>query len=568
MNTPTNEMIDGTLKNGRNAILRYGMLLSLIVAMLCNPSLHADSSIIPFLEGFESGSLSNLSDAWSFETTGAGRIALEQNTSAPGGSNILVMNQGVDCCDGYGSESAVLTLNLAGKTNVTLDFNARQAGLYNILGGATVSISQDGNRWVPVSYLDWSAFSLTWRHVTIHLDPLVEAQGLAFDADFHIRFSFEPGYYGRSCVWLWDQIRVNTDSDVSGPSIIELLPATPQSAPLTSCRVTFGEPVSLASMDPSTVRILDPAGNPVLLDPGLPVAMSEDQLTFTLRFAAPQALPGIYRVELDQRIADLQGNWLDQNRDGISDGYAASFAILSSVARFPAYENFPGGSLTRISGAWSFATTGAGLVSLVPEGPPTNGPFHLRFDQGGYGSESAILSVNLEGRTHVQLDFDAQEAALYNMIGAASVSISQDRSNWVSLASLNWQDFYTIWRHVSLNLDPVVAAAGLHYGADFQIRFSFEAGRYGRRSAWIWREILVSSLTDAERTLAIRQNAAGIELGFRRNPDFDYTVQFRNRLNQNEAWQALPDAPHNSGSIAESSSRAASRFYRLSMSPR
>jgi hypothetical protein len=45
-------------------------------------------------------------------------------------------------------------------------------------------------------------------------------------------------------------------------------------------------------------------------------------------------------------------------------------------------------------------------------------------------------------------------------------------------------------------------------------------------------------------------------------PGYDYTVEHRNSLDSVEGWQALPDAPHNSGSVTDITT-AARRFYRL-----
>ena len=532
--------------------------------LLCIAS--AFCGTVPFTEDFESGTVTNLSEKWTFAVTGAGQIAVAP--SGEGGSYCLRMDQSVDCCDRYGTESATLTLNLTGQTNVMLDFKAQESAPYNMLGVAPIEIRAGGSNWVTARSLGWNECYLTWRHVTIPLDAILASNGLQYNDSFQIRFSFGAERYGRQSAWIWDNVRVSSNTDVSGPAVVALISESSFDPPLSSFQLKFNEPISSASLA-STVKLASPLGDSVPFDSSTPFVASPDQRTFTFHLAQPQRLAGKYRLTLDQAVSDLAGNWLDQNGDGLSDGYEGLLTVLPSAATFPLYEDFERGSLTNLSDAWSFETTGAGLVSLADTG--ATGASSLALGQGisccnGYGTEAAILTLNLAGKTNVVLDYDAQEAALYNMLGSALVEISADGSNWITARSLDWRNYYVAWHHDTISLDPIAAANGLQYTARFQIRFSFSAGRWSRGSKWIFDNILVSSLLPDERTLVIRKTQAGVELQFVPKPGFHHAVQYLDQLNPTASWQTLPGAPHDFGSALDASS-GINRFYRLQFTP-
>ncbi|MEY2408764.1 MAG: serine protease [Verrucomicrobiota bacterium] len=549
-------------------LLRLRLLVFLAAFLNASLSLRGASLAIPFLEGFESANRSHPPAAWIFEATGAGWVGVDQNVRAAAGSNCLVMNQSLPCCGSFGSESATLQVDLAGRSHVTLDFIAQQASTFSMLSSAYVAISPDGIEWTTAATLNWSQFFTIWRHVSLNLDAIAAEHGIPYTADFRIRFSFETPYYGRGSVWLWDQIRITTDADVTGPAVAGFSVSGPALTAIGSCRVLFTEPIDFSTLVSNPVRILDPAGRTVPLDGNVPITLSEDQTTVTFRFAEVQTLPGRFRFELDQHVSDLQGNWLDQNVDGMSGNYPTNFTIASGVVNFPVNEKFSPGNLDALSKAWQFETTDVGRISVVPESPGTSGRFNLRMEQSGFASESAVLTVNLAGRTNVMLDFDVKEESTFSMLGTAVVSVSPDGTNWVIVRDLSWSSYFTVWGHVSLELDPVLIANGWSYGSQFQIRFSFETPYYGRGCVWLWRDILVSSLTPAHRALQIRKNPAGFELGFSPEPNFDYTVQSRNRFNAEDPWQSLPGAPHNSGKVVDAMGASAERFYRLLIQPR
>jgi len=60
--------------------------------------------------------------------------------------------------------------------------------------------------------------------------------------------------------------------------------------------------------------------------------------------------------------------------------------------------------------------------------------------------------------------------------------------------------------------------------------------------------------------------AKGVTLGFPTQAGFNYTAQYRDQLTGGTGWQALPGAPHNSGSAFQLSTTG-SRFYRVMIAP-
>jgi hypothetical protein len=60
--------------------------------------------------------------------------------------------------------------------------------------------------------------------------------------------------------------------------------------------------------------------------------------------------------------------------------------------------------------------------------------------------------------------------------------------------------------------------------------------------------------------------AKGVTLSFPTAPGFNYTAQFRDQLTGGTGWQAVPGAPHNSGTAFQLNT-IGTRFYRVSIAP-
>jgi len=116
--------------------------------------------------------------------------------------------------------------------------------------------------------------------------------------------------------------------DVTGPRVISHSPTSAQDPPIASVTVTFNEAIDVTTFDVSDVAIDGPAGAVAVTD----VSHVAGNV-FSLGFAA-QSEPGAYTVTVGPQVADLAGNLMDQDQDGIqgepaADRYAATFEIAA-----------------------------------------------------------------------------------------------------------------------------------------------------------------------------------------------------------------------------------------------
>ncbi len=113
--------------------------------------------------------------------------------------------------------------------------------------------------------------------------------------------------------------------DVHGPRVLEHSPSTPTNGQLDHVDILFNEAIRAETFDTSDVVIVGPAG---LID-----ATTVEQLApenFRIHFPT-QSAEGIYVVTVGPMIADLAGNWMDQDEDGLKgepdDKYVAVLEI-------------------------------------------------------------------------------------------------------------------------------------------------------------------------------------------------------------------------------------------------
>ncbi len=144
-----------------------------------------------FAETFESGSLN---PAW-WTSTGTGnfRTQVTSSHSPHAGSHHLTMDSAANAA----RNEATLTLDLAGRTGVVLDFwaagyNDEPSGppLSPFSGGADfdgVAISADGVTWWEVRSL--RSLPVTYGEFTVDLDAAIAAHGIAYNSAFKIRFN-------------------------------------------------------------------------------------------------------------------------------------------------------------------------------------------------------------------------------------------------------------------------------------------------------------------------------------------------------------------------------------------
>lgn len=181
-------------------------------------TLPPSSSDIVFSDGFESGTTldSNWSTASSFPINGASasapRVAISSANTPHGGTQHLVLDSSVALTGFQGVlDAAELTLNLSGRSNVTLEYWAKfmTGEVANTAPGTQpftstaafdgIAISADGTNWylaAPTIYaepLSTSApnFVLPTSYTALRrvvLDPLIQKLGLSYNSTFRIKF--------------------------------------------------------------------------------------------------------------------------------------------------------------------------------------------------------------------------------------------------------------------------------------------------------------------------------------------------------------------------------------------
>ncbi len=148
-------------------------------------------------------------------------------------------------------------------------------------------------------------------------------------------------------------------------------------------------------------------------------------------------------------------------------------------ASMPFAENFEGAEL---ASHWSITGTGGYQTQLTPRYEPRAGLGHVTLDSSGNGKarNELTLGLDLGGYTNVVLRFwaktfgdEADGPPLRPFVAGADfdgVAISADGIRWFEVQSL--RGLTGIYREFTVDLDAAIAAAGLRFGATFQIRFN------------------------------------------------------------------------------------------------
>ena len=145
----------------------------------------------PFLETFESGVLTNY---WRTYSTGYGRVQVTTNYGPWAGERHVTMDTEYDPA----LNELVLTVDLAGRTGVTLAFEHKQFSdedtamlsvFTNHLYADGVAMSADGVHWAKVHGLTaGEGSSNSYGYFEVALDPILAARGWSYTSTFKIKF--------------------------------------------------------------------------------------------------------------------------------------------------------------------------------------------------------------------------------------------------------------------------------------------------------------------------------------------------------------------------------------------
>lgn len=436
--------------------------------------MRAQASAIPFVEDFEAGSLPALGGYWEFRAGSDGRAVVSSGNAPHGGAYHLLLDQTAAYA---GAQSATLHLNLAGKSNLTLDFWQKQFGDSFDATDDRVQVSANGVAWHTLVSLTGANSEPFWQHHSFNLDAVIAALGIAYTNDFQIRFS-QDNYYLASGGFAFDDIRIS-QLDFSGPRIISHSPTGNTGAPVNAVTVVFNEPIDAATFTVDDVVVVNPAGAPVALT-GNPVS-GGDQRTFTITFAS-QSIAGNYTFRIGPDINDLAGNAMNQDNDGIpgetngQDDYDGSFSIGPPLAQsFPYLETFAQVGLENLPG-WRFSSL-TGIIDVSAENQPYAGNYHLRLvgDPNITGGREVVWVMDLTsvtGATDLALDFWMQQVD--STSGSVSVAVSNNGTTWSTLSGGSSVKNSTpnLYEHFSFDLDAALTQSNIARDADVYFRLS------------------------------------------------------------------------------------------------
>lgn len=143
---------------------------------------------------------------------------------------------------------------------------------------------------------------------------------------------------------------------------------------------------------------------------------------------------------------------------------------------------------------WEYHSTNQGRIQIVDQ--------RMQMDAAryGYSLNEAILHLDLAGLSGVQLTFDHDSISDENATMPASfeghhnsdgVAISEDGVTWHRLTTLRG-DF----SGQTFNLDEAIAAAGIQYTSDFQIKFQQYDNYYAKLDGRAFDNVLVEVIPD------------------------------------------------------------------------
>jgi len=433
---------------------------------------------LPIFEDFSGGLPSA---GWEFYSTTTGRIQVVNGQ--------LRMDDSVNGGD-YALNEAILHMDLTNKVNVYLkldhdsisDENHGFTGA-NFTGHTNadlISVSVDGNRWVPVANLQGDSVGATYQ-----LDQAVAAAaaaaGVTDRSDVRIKFQQYDNYPASSDGRAIDNIEVNwvtpvpeiaifgagveiTDGD-SSPNAVDGTAfgavATTGTATRTFTIKNLGS-ANLVLTNNVTIGGANPGDFFVQTPPTSPIAPG-GQTTFSITF--DPSGPGLRTATVNVASNDANEATYD-------------FAISGSVLtprNIPLADDFSDG-LRGAEWGWEYASTPEGRIDVV------NG--QLRMDDsvsgGLYSRNEAILHVNLTGKPNVRLVLDhdniGDEDHSYNgasftgSVDADLIAISVDGLHWVKLTDLSG-DFVGGSFALESALQAAEQAAGSTDRSNVQIKF-------------------------------------------------------------------------------------------------
>jgi hypothetical protein len=475
----------------------------------------------PYVEDFSAGRPGS-SRGWEYDSTNEGRIAVVDGRLR---MDDLTGNST------YSQNEAILHLNLQGQSNVQLSgYHGNLAD--EVHPGDGIAISANGVTWHNVAAFNVSSTG----PFVVNLDAAIAAAGINYTSDFRIKFQQYDNYPAPSDGREWDNIRVEVLTPPA-PQLVRSgqpyvqdfslgMPGRPQGWEYNSTNEgrievvagrlrmddhtgnsTYSQNEAILHLDlsnQSNVQLSGYHGN--LTDevhPGDGIAISENGVTWHNVAAFNVSSTGPFVVNLDAAIAAAGIHYTSDFRIKFQqyDNYPAPsdgrewdnirVEVLTPPAPQlvrsgqPYVQDFSLGMPGRPQG-WEYNSTNEGRIEVVAG--------RLRMDDhtgnSTYSQNEAILHLDLSNQSNVQLS--GYHGNLADEVHPGDgIAISADGVTWHNVAAFNVSSTGPF----AVNLDAAIAAAGIHYTADFQIKFqqydNYPAPSDGRE----WDNIRVEVLT-------------------------------------------------------------------------
>lgn len=404
----------------------------------------------PFYDGFEHGPElveggGTLGRGWSVASTDHGEALVSSYAPYAGAYSLLLDDAVAD--DTFSTAALILTIDLAGKSDVNLDFWWREFGDENHAEDG-VFISDDGAGWYQV--LSFNNGPSSYQNEVIDLDAAATANGLTLNDHFQIKFQFYDNYPINTDGYAIDEVRVHASG--GNPPYVPGSPVPADGAtsayPPSMLEWTSGD----ADGDGATYDVyLDTVNPPATLACG--------------GVAAPQCAPGPLALDTTyywQVVAD--------DGSGVSTGPVWNFTTVTT-ASVPFYDGFESGEL---GAGWWIDATNDGRVWVGPAYPYA-GSFSAYLDTrtalGVYSTAALVLLVDLAGQSQVELDFRWREFSDENHTLDGVFISDDDGATWYKVLSFNWGP--SSYRRDVIDLDAAATSGGLTLNDHFLIKFQF-----------------------------------------------------------------------------------------------
>ncbi|MGB0383472.1 MAG: exo-alpha-sialidase, partial [Ardenticatenaceae bacterium] len=154
----------------------------------------------PFEDDFELGTLGR---GWSIDASEQGAISVDEYAPSAGAYGVLLEDASRDDLDS--TAALILTINLAGQSDVLLDFWWREFNDENHPEDG-VFLSDDGTNWHQA--LSFNEGISDYTKESLNLDQLAAQNGLTFNEQFQIKFQFYDNHPIPSDGYAMDEVRV------------------------------------------------------------------------------------------------------------------------------------------------------------------------------------------------------------------------------------------------------------------------------------------------------------------------------------------------------------------------